>query len=367
MKRLLLGLLLLSFASAPALAQSDVNKIIIKNGNSLVKDKLIRSASIGVYFQGKVYTLHFGSLTEGLENPPNDNSIYEIASVTKTMVGILAAHAVLDAKIDLEAPVVNYLDGEYTNLQFEGQPVLIKHLLSHTAGLPHFLPEQLNGIYEKLTPEVPQEFEALEKGVTKADYFESLKQYQISQEPGTVFSYSNAGSELIGYILEQVYEIPLDDLLKQQLFTKAGMTDSAININKDQQLRAVKGYWMKNDTPSPYFANTLWAAGAGVKSTLADLMKYITFILESDDPAVKESQRELYHDGRTTWLGYNWRIWKDVYGTSYNHHGGSSGMQNWIYIFPDQDLGISILTNHSGPKTPAKLSKTVRKILKDLL
>ncbi|MEX2565090.1 MAG: hypothetical protein WD431_04050 [Cyclobacteriaceae bacterium] len=55
------------------------------------------------------------------------------------------------------------------------------------------------------------------------------------------------------------------------------------------------------------------------------------------------------------------------YGTSYNHHGGTSGTQNWLFIFPDHQLGISIITNQSGPKTPNLLSKTVKRILKDII
>jgi D-alanyl-D-alanine-carboxypeptidase/D-alanyl-D-alanine-endopeptidase len=66
-------------------------------------------------------------------------------------------------------------------------------------------------------------------------------------------------------------------------------------------------------------------------------------------------------------IAYYWRVWKDKYGTSYNHHDGTSGTQNWLFIYPKYNLGISVISNQSGPKTPKLLSKIVNKTLKELI
>ena len=237
----------ISVSSQQSQPDQKVVEAIEKQGASFLKNKEIRPLSLGVYYKGQMYIQHFGTLGPEQNYPPNDNSIYEIASVTKTMTAYLVANAVLDNRLNLETDIREYLPGEFPNLEYEGQPILVKHLLTHTAGLPHFLPEELDGIFERLTPEVPQEFEQVEVAVTKEDFFQSLKSIELKEKPGSGYYYSNAGSELLGFILEEVYQGSLDELYEQHLFTKAEMTDSAIEMNEDQLQRAVQGFWMNNE------------------------------------------------------------------------------------------------------------------------
>jgi len=123
---------------------------------------------------------------------------------------------------------------------------------------------------------------------------------------------------------------------------------------------------MDSDSQSPSQFNSLWGTAGGIKMTIVDMMLYAKLQLDKNNPVVSESHRLLYEEGNTFKLSYFWRVWNDKYGTSYNHHGGTSGTQNWLFIFPKYDLGISIITNQSGPKTPKLLSKTVKKMLKQL-
>ena len=96
------------------------------------------------------------------------------------------------------------------------------------------------------------------------------------------------------------------------------------------------------------------------------MIRYMKLQLNSEDSIASESHKVLYEEGKTLEVAYFWRVWNDKYGTSYNHHGGTTSTQNWLFIFPNYQLGISVITNQSGPKTPNLLSKTVKKILKDI-
>ena len=196
---------------------------------------------------------------------------------------------------------------------------------------------------------------------------EDLKKVSLTAEPGTSYSYSNAGAELIGYVLEKIYQKSLDELLKDSFLTGSGMHDTAIELSEIQKQKLVRGYWMDNETLSPNQLNTLWASGSGAKMTILDMMRYIDLQLKIQDPIVSESHKVLFKDDKTLKLAYFWSVWNDKYGTSYNHHGGTSGTQNWLFIFPNYNLGISIITNQSGPKTPNELSKTAKKLLKAII
>lgn len=344
-----------------------IPEIIKKNGEKFVKSKNISSVSIGIYKDGRVYTEHFGEIVKGKNNPPNENTIYEVGSISKTITSYLVAKAVLDKKIKLEDDIRVYLDGNYPNLEYKGAPITIKHLITHTSGLPTFLPSNMNGLYEKLTKEVPNEFLALEKSYDKEKFLHDLTTVSITTEPGVNYLYSNAGAELIGCVLEKVYHKSIDELLKENFSDRYNMSTTAIKLDSLQAKNLVRGYWMDSETLAPNNLNPLWGTAGGIKMTITDMMGYIKLQLDDNNPIVSESHKALYEIRSPLQIGYYWRIWKDKYGTSYNHHGGTSGTQNWLFIYPKYNLGISIITNQSGSKTPKLLNKIAQKILKELI
>lgn len=344
-----------------------ISKAIGKHGKAFLNNTNITSVSIGVLKDGENYTQHFGEVEKGKDVPPDDGSIYEIGSVTKTMTGYLVAEAVLNGKIKLDADVRLYLNEDYPNLNYNGQPVTIRHLLTHTSGLPISLPAELNKVFEKLDNNVPNEYHEIEKTYGKDNFLSDLRNVSLTVEPGIKYSYSNAGAELLGYVLETIYGKSLDALLKERFLNKCDMPNTAIELDQTQKAKLVGGYWMDNATPSPSQLNKLWATASGVKMNMADMMHYIRLQLTTEDPVTAESHKVLYEEGKLLKVGYFWRIWNDKHGRSYNHHGGTSGTQNWLFIFPKYKLGISIITNQSGPKTPNLLSKTVKRILEDIV
>ena len=230
---------------------ASILKAMNKHGKAFLKNKNITSASIGVFKDGEIYTQHFGEIEKGQGNPPTDETIYEIGSVTKTMTGYLVARAVLENKVKLEDDVRLYLKGDYPKLEYNDQPITVKHLLTHTSGLPKFLPMKMNGVFEKLDENVPNEYYELEEPYDKEKFLADLENVSIIVEPGTKYSYSNTGAELIGYVLETVYEKSIDELLKESFLTEYNMLNTAIELDETQQKELVRGYWMSNTIRSP--------------------------------------------------------------------------------------------------------------------
>jgi CubicO group peptidase (beta-lactamase class C family) len=348
-------------------SDNNISRIIQKNGQKFVKSKNINSVSIGIYKDGQVYTEHFGEIVKGKGNPPNDITIYEVGSVSKTITGYLVAKAVLEQKIKLEDDIRVYLEGNYSNLEYNGTPITIRNLITHTSGLPTFLPSKMNGLYEKLTKEVPNEYLALEKSYDKEKFLNDLASVSITTEPGVNYLYSNAGAELIGYILEVVYRKSIGELLSENFSKEYNISTLDIELDSMQTKKLVRGYWMNSETPAPNNLNPLWGTAGGIKMTITDIMHYVELQLDDKNPIVSESHKALFEVRYPLQIAYFWRVWKDKYGTSYNHHGGTSGTQNWLFIYPKYNLGISIITNQSGPKTPNLLSKTAQKMLKELI
>lgn len=340
---LILFFVLLGCKSIHPINKQNVEDAITKNALQLLEDKRFHSVSIAVLKDGTSTIQHFGELTIGKGNKPNDSTLYELASVTKTFTGYIAAKAVLDQKIHLEDDIRIYLDEPYPNLAFKGEPIKIKHLITHTGGFPNFPIKSEN----------------------KKAFLEGLKLINIETKPGEVYSYSNTAPELTAYILEKVYQKSFEELVIEFILKPNSMNQTKFTLSENDRTRLVKGYNDKNEL-MPNFNRTLWGGISGLHSTTTDLVKYMKLQLDKSNPIVKESHKKLYQEGSDFWEGYHWYIIENDHQLMYRHHGGIYGMQNWFVIYPKQNIGISILTNTSFNETGEILEKVVNQLYDDI-
>jgi len=340
---IILLFVLVGCKSVQKINQQTVENAISKNVLQLLEDKRFHSVSVAVLKDGKSTIKHFGELTIGKGNKPNDSTLYELASVTKTFTGYVAAKAVLDKKINLDDDIRIYIDESYPNLQFKGEPITIKHLITHTSGFPN----------------MPL------KSENKKAFFEGLKLIKIETKPGEVYSYSNTAPELTAYILEKVYKKPFEELVIEFVLKPNKMSQTKFILNANDKTRLVKGYNDKNEL-MPNFNRTLWGGISGLHSTAPDLVKYMKLQLDQSNPIVNESHKKLDKEGSDFWEGYHWYIIENDNNLIYRHHGGIYGMQNWFVIYPKQNIGISILTNTSFNETGEILEKVVDRLYDDI-
>lgn len=339
----ILFLTLLACNSVHKTNKQIVENAITNNSAKLLEDKRFHSVSITVFKDGEATIKHFGELTIGEGNKPNDSTLYELASVTKTFTGYVAAKAVLDKKINLEDDIRIYLDEPYPNLEFKGEPIRIKHLITHTSGFPNFPIKSEN----------------------KKAFFEGLKLIKIETIPGEVYSYSNTAPELTAHILEKVYQKPYEELVTEFILKPNKMNQTKFTLTENDKTRLVKGYNDKNEL-MPNFNRTLWGGISGLHSTPTDLVKYMKLQLDKSNSIVNESHRKLYKEGSDFWEGYHWYIIENEKELIYRHHGGIYGMQNWFVIYPKQNIGISIITNTSFNETGEILENVVNKLYDDI-
>lgn len=313
-----------------------------------LEDQRFHSVSIAIYDQGKTYTGHFGELTLGAGNTPNDLTLYELGSVSKLFNGTLTAKAVLEGRIKLDDEVTEYLanaagNHQYKNLSYYDKPILVRHLLTHTSGFPNIIP----GLDSKET------------------YFRKLNQIEISSAPGNDYSYSNTAPELMAYILEVAYQRSYTELL-EDLFLSLNMKNTSYRLDEKQKARLVQGY---NGTGElmPNLHSSLWGGSVGLHSTSKDLIEFMRFQLEHPNKLSNENRRELFSVDDDYAVAYFWQLVKEQEAISYRHHGGIYGMQNWLMLYPEHDIGISVITNVSFNGVGGRLESLSNDLLSDLL
>jgi len=335
-----------------------------KNANSLFEKSKAYSVSIGIIKDGKIYSKHYGEIDKGKGNKANDNTFFEIASVTKVMTGYLLAQAVLDKKANVHDDIRKYLKGDYPNLQYNGKPVTIKDLISYKSAIPSVFPDDRE-IMKTFDDNTTFKLVEINKNYSKNDFLRDLKTIKLDTLPGTKYLYSNPSLEIAGLMLENIYEEPVEKLLKKNLWSKLNMNHTKFTLDINEKLG--NGY-NSNHVLMPHYVSQLWgSSGMRTKSTLGDLMKFLKFELDSQNKTVQESQRNITNSNED-WYGYFWdRIYVSEFGKYAFKHGGAYGNQVMFSVLPEQNLGIIVMVNISAPETGEILSNTTFDIANDLL
>jgi len=141
--------------------------------------------SIGIYEDGQVYTYNYGTTAPSGHIKPSSDTLYPIASITKTFTGALLAQAQSEGRLRLDDDIRKYLDGDYPNLEFAGHPIHLYDLVDHRSGLPFFLPDRAETRPDfKDGSTFSGRVAEIEKTYTRQDFFADLHKVKLTSPRG---------------------------------------------------------------------------------------------------------------------------------------------------------------------------------------
>ena len=347
--------------SSQTKSQNEVQQIVDSVIHSALKDTTLKAVSVGLYFQQEEFSFHYGKGPNG--RPVDDRSLYKIGSVSKTILGTLVAKAVNEKKCKIEEGVGEYLDDSFQNLSNGDGSITLKHLLTHTSGLPRNMPTSIDSLYSQLDKTLPSRINEIQKHYSKKDFLQDLSSIELESLPGTNYNYSNAGAELLANIMERIYAKPYSQLIEELLREEFDMPNTKINYSTSQETLFVKGYGMDNIL-APNSISFLWNAAGAMRSTLPDLINYMKLQLDTGNPIIDRSHQELFTISDDDKIAYLWPINSDqVDGKYYGMHGGSYGTQIWLFAIPKHNIGITVVANQSTMETSGKLLSIINAVL----
>jgi CubicO group peptidase (beta-lactamase class C family) len=319
----------------------------------------------GVLINGQSHIYSYGTAQPGHNRRPALDTIYPIASITKTFTGTLLAQAAIEHRLNLGDDVRKYLDGEYPNLEFAGHPIRLFDLLDHRSGLPFILPNRPETSPDFHGDNRPWSARIAEIGRTydKTQFLSDLHAVRLTAEPGSEFKYSNAAAQLAGYILERVYGRPYEVILRDKVLMPLGMSNSGITIQKRDLPRLAVGY-DESGRQMPYVPDWLQGAGA-IKSTAGDLLKYVRWQMAETDPAVKLSHQPVLTQGSYS-AGLNWQILSNSSGRLIWQEGNIEGFNALCIQEPELKIGLVVLSNEEDRKSAHGNSVMANEILSGL-
>jgi len=351
-------LLLAQLGSGQKAVPDTVNQIL----QEFLNRPEISALSAAILHEGEIYKVHLGKLGNG--KVPDDQTLYEIASLTKTFTGTLLAKAVVEEKVNLEDDVRHYLDWDLPKLEYNGEPITLSHILTHTSGLPRMIPVLdtlfINPDFDRL----PFQIVEAQKQLSKSQFFEVLDQVVLDTVPGHNFGYSNAGANVLGFCLENIYQKSYERLLREQLLDGLHMTSTRIVLSQKEQDHLAQGYNTQGK-PMPFIPNKYMSAEGGLKSNIPDMISYMQFHLDTTKEEVSMAQQHLWKGKFGDYdNGFFWQIFKDGdQPDKIFQNGGAFGTSSWMTLVPETKTAVFLVTNVSGPDILGKLNETVNTIL----
>jgi beta-N-acetylhexosaminidase len=322
-----------------------------------IADKAFPGATLAVGYRGKVSYHAFGKLSYDTDSPAvKIDTMYDLASLTKVVVTTTLVEKLAEGDfgqpLNLDTPIERYLpEWLSSGSQLEWRHmVTIRHLMTHTSGLPPF-----------------KEYWRTSTG--KQDTLSRIFTEPLEYQPGTRMIYSDLGIMLMAEIIQRLTGKPLDALASDNIFNPLGMKDSLYNPRKilwpeiaptevDNQLRHRLVQGEVHDENAYTIGGV--SGHAGVFSTSPDLSHFCQTllnggvyqhhrILKRATIAEFTAPQPLAKNTRT--LG--WVV--PTEGSSSGHyfsahsygHTGFTGTTIWID--PDRQLFVVLLTNRVHP------------------
>lgn len=273
--------------------------------------------------------------------PADENTVYELGSITKVFVGILLAEAVKRGEVKLDDPISKHLPPGTATPKFNGKEITLLDLSTHTSGLPR-LPSNL-------APANADDPYA-DYGVQQIYAF--LSEVKLSREIGSAFEYSNFGVGLLGHILSLRASMPFEQLVKTRILVPLGMKNTAITLSPGLKANFAVGHDAEGKPTAAWNLGALAGAGA-LRSTASDMAKFISANLGFTKTSISDSLAEALTLRRTGGnpnqkMGLGWHGDKLEDRIFTFHGGGTGGFVTLVGLDRDKKTGVFVATNSTS-------------------
>jgi CubicO group peptidase (beta-lactamase class C family) len=302
----------------------------------LVDDKATPGIALGVLeVDGSTRVMTAGSA--GGAVPISAKTVFEIGSINKTFTGTLLADMVAKKEVALDDPISKYLPKGVTAPSRNGREITLLDLATHRSGLPR-LPDN----HTPADPQNPYADYTVEK------LYAFLSKHQLRRDPGAENEYSNLGFGLLGHVLARAAGTSYQNLVRTRILQPLGMTMTGWALEGALGQAMAKGYAKEQVVPYWFATEAIEGAG-GLRSNLADMMKYLRAQVGPPRTSLERAMRAAHTEraalSATGAIGLGWQVAKSEGRTFVIHGGGTGGFSTYIGFDPDKRVGFVMLTN----------------------
>lgn len=302
----------------------------------------IPGASIGVVMNGvPVWTHGYGMADVEGDSIATESTEYRLASVSKPLSAVAAMTLVQEHKLDLDAPVQKYCPA-FPEKQW---PITTRQLLSHTSGIRHYKAKD------------PSDGE---HGAENTKHYSSINDAlsifandPLEFQPGSKFGYSTYGYTVVGCVIEGASGEKYFDYLRKSVLLPVGMPETVpdnlqtIVPNRTRYYDLLDGRLIN----AGLMDDSYKIPGGGLVSDVKDMSNFIASMLAHKivtdqtttlmwTPVTKENDKRGYGLGFGVGDLHGWK--------TIAHSGGQKGTSTLVFMIPEKNFGVVILTNLEG-------------------
>lgn len=362
---------------AKDLTEQRVKAVIDQQFKPLLAQYNIPGLAVAVTLNGQHYFVNYGVASKQSQQPIRNDTLFELGSVSKTFNATLAGYAQAQGKLSFSDHPAKYFP-ELNNTAVNRATAL--NLGTYTAGgFPLQFPDEV---------------------VTQRDMVKYFQKWQPKTKISVARQYSNPSIGLMGYVTALAMKKPYSELIEKTLFPELGLKQSFIHVPESQMKNYAWGY--KNDQAMRVSAGMFDAEAYGVKSSSADMLKFIDAQLNPQQ--LKQPMRKTIENTHVGYFkvgamtqGLGWEQYTYPVSlatllqgnsskmaleshtvtpikqpklasaaTLFNKTGATNGFGAYVAFIPQQKIGIVMLANTNFPNE-ARITasyQTIQQLLK---
>jgi D-alanyl-D-alanine carboxypeptidase len=278
------------------------------------------------------------------------NTQFRIASITKVFISTLIIKLCEERKLSLTDKLIQVLPevGEHIP---HADKIMVRHLLGHLSGLTDPVNDD---------PQYQQDIINDPAGFGNMSALELLDKYiynkELLFEPGSQYSYSNAGYWILGLMAEKVTNKSLPGLLQQKIYKPLHLTHTYLEKKNNDNVAKEYAYFSP-DAPTDV---TAWdaaeadgKAAGGIISSAADIAVFYTALFNGKiiSPLALAEMKNIQLEncsGPDCEYGLGLEVWHEGNHTGYGHNGSLAGMEANALYFPAKKTTIILYKNLGG-------------------
>lgn len=338
---ILLIMLLSPFVSYPFQEKSDRNGLsteVVTSIEKRIEEGLTPSIALAIIDSTGIQYFNFG-LTAAKGKKVNENTIYEIGSITKAFTGILLAKQVVDGELNLTDKINDFLPNSIKVPTKGRKEITFGNLSDHTSGLPR----------------MPENFKPANPYNPYADYtveqmYDYISNYKPVRAVGAAYEYSNLAQGLLGHLLALNQTSNYEDLMIRTIAAPLGMTNTKIEFTKKMKENLALGHAGGKQVEN-WDIPTLAGAGA-IRSSTSDMSKFIAanlgYVKSPIAEAMELSHKVRHHKAGEMSVGLGWHIKNGELGDVIWHNGGTGGYRAFTGFVKETGKGVVLLSNSTA-------------------
>ena len=377
-----LSILLFSYCTNPSADQNtaEPNQALIDSLNQAL-DKihtkgLFKGFSVAISDdKGTLYCKGYGLANVAEQKAYTDQTIQNIASISKTFIGIALLKAQEMELLKLDDPINQYLPFEVVNPHFPEAVITIRQLTNHTSGITDSDFYDKSYVLQTADPdtsifEVDEDFNPpalkmpmgafLEAYLTPEGDYYSPENF-LAKQAGERFDYSNVAATLAAHVLEVVAEESFAVFTKKHILEPLGMNDSGWNFEQVDMSTHTTQYASSGKSYPVYQLNTY--PDGGLRASARDMAKYLTELIKAKNGQgsllspvsyteyFKASLAdEVFEEGRPDAGAFNdeydMGVFMGINGLGgFGHSGGDPGTASLMFFNPATERGAYMIVN----------------------